>query len=69
MSSRPCQICTNCVMDTSDYMITFDEKGVCDHCRTFYEEIKPNWHTDEQGKRKCSALVDEIKRAGGIVLT
>ena len=29
------RICTNCVMDTSDSKITFDENGVCDHCRLF----------------------------------
>src|SRR5687768_15216280 len=41
------QICTNCVMDTSDSKIMFDERGVCDHCDTFHRKIKPNWHTDE----------------------
>ena len=30
-------ICTNCVMDTTDSKITFDEKGVCDHCNTFHD--------------------------------
>ena len=35
-------ICTNCVMDTTDSNITFDDKGVCDHCNTFYKDIKPN---------------------------
>lgn len=61
---REHKICTNCVMDTSDSMITFDEKGVCDHCRTFYQKIKPNWQPDEKGKQKCDALVSEIKKNG-----
>ena len=26
---RQYQICTNCVMDTTDSKITFDNKGVC----------------------------------------
>ena len=39
--SRPYQICTRCVMDTTDSKITFDEKGVCDHCRNFDKNIKP----------------------------
>ena len=47
---RPYQICTNCVMDTSDSKITFDEKGVCDHCNDFYTNVLPNWHTDEKGR-------------------
>ena len=48
---RKYQVCTNCVMDTTDSAITFDEKGVCDHCNTFYTAILPNWHTDEKGKK------------------
>ena len=58
------QICTNCVMDTSDSKITFDEKGICDHCNDFYENVKPNWHTDERGKKELSLIVEKIKREG-----
>lgn len=58
------RICTNCVMDTSDAMITFDHAGVCDHCRTFYEHTRPNWHTDERGRRSLMEMVERIKRAG-----
>jgi len=58
------QICTNCVMDTTDSKITFDEKGVCDHCNTFYKEILPNWHTDGRGGAELRKIVDKIKAAG-----
>jgi len=64
MINRPYQICANCVMDTSDTKIVFDEKGVCDHCNNFYKNILPNWHTDERGKNELEALVKKIKRAG-----
>ena len=57
-------ICSNCVMDTTDSRITFDDKGVCDHCRTFFEKVKPNWHTDERGERELRAMVEEIKSSG-----
>ena len=33
---RDYQICKNCVMDTTDSKITFDEKGVCDGQKTFF---------------------------------
>ncbi|MEG2207260.1 MAG: N-acetyl sugar amidotransferase [Clostridia bacterium] len=33
------QVCTRCVMDTSDPGITFDENGVCSSCRR-YEEVR-----------------------------
>ena len=64
MEKKEFQICTNCVMDTTDTKITFDEKGVCDHCNTFYKEIKPNWHTDERGWKKIVSIVDKIKLEG-----
>ena len=61
---REYQVCSNCVMDTSDSKIVFDDKGVCDHCRNFYENIKPNWHTDERGKQKLDAVLAKIKQDG-----
>ena len=39
------QICNRCVMDTSDPEITFDENGVCNHCKKFDEKILPYWKT------------------------
>lgn len=64
MTDRPYRICTNCVMDTTDAQISFDEHGVCDHCRSFYSQILPNWQTDEQGRRSLERRVDRIKRKG-----
>lgn len=51
-------------MDTTDSIIVFDEKGICDHCNTFYQHTLPNWHTDEKGQRALQALVGQIKQAG-----
>lgn len=34
---RPYQICTRCVMDTSDPWILFDAQGRCNHCTDFLE--------------------------------
>ena len=58
---RKYQVCTNCVMDTSDSAITFDEKGQCDHCNNFYNSIVPSWDTGETGAQKLEAVVDQIK--------
>lgn len=58
------EVCSNCVMDTTDSKIIFDEKGVCDHCNTFYRDIKPHWHTDEKGWAEISKIADGIKKAG-----
>ena len=51
-------------MDTTDSRITFDEKGVCDHCRNYYQHIAPVWHTDARGWEALQRKVDKIKRHG-----
>ena len=51
-------------MDTSDSKITFDEKGVCDHCNDFYKNVLPNWHTDETEQKKLNEVVAKIKKEG-----
>ena len=58
------RICVNCVMDTTDSKIIFDERGVCDHCNTFYNEILPKWHTDDRGDKALKKIVKKIKKAG-----
>lgn len=62
--NRQYQICSNCVMDTTDSRITFDGNGVCDHCNDFYTNVKPNWHTDELGRAEMEKLVENIKKDG-----
>lgn len=56
---RPYQRCTNCVMDTSDSAITFDEHGVCDFCNDFYQNIQPSW----QDKLKDPDLAGAARRS------
>jgi N-acetyl sugar amidotransferase len=57
-------ICSNCVMDTTDSKIAFDEKGICDHCNTFYTDIKPNWNPNDKGWAEISKIADDIKKEG-----
>ncbi|RYG88687.1 MAG: N-acetyl sugar amidotransferase [Alphaproteobacteria bacterium] len=63
-SARPYQICNNCIMDTSDSKIVFDDKGVCEYCNNYYDNILPNWHPDETGERQIMAQIEQIKRDG-----
>lgn len=64
MNNRKYQICNNCVMDTTDSNIVFDEKGVCDHCNNFYTNLKPNWHPDEEGAKQLAVILAKIKHDG-----
>ncbi len=63
-TKRSYQICSNCVMDTSDSMIAFDDQGVCDHCNGFKQDVLPNWHPNDKGKEMFRRQVEEIKAAG-----
>lgn len=58
------QVCCNCVMDTSDSKIVFDEKGVCDHCNTYYNDILPFWNKGVGHEKKLEGLISKIKREG-----
>ncbi len=64
MKQEQFQICTKCVMDTTDSKIVFDENGVCDHCNTFYKDILPNWHTDAKGDKALKEIITKIKKEG-----
>mgnify|MGYP000864571040 CR=1 FL=1 len=64
MSIRKYQICTKCVMDTSDPNITFDDLGVCNHCRNFENNIRPIWFPDERGEPILAKMIQEMKSYG-----
>lgn len=61
MANTSYQICTHCIMDTSDPHIVFDSKGRCDYCNNFDATIRPNWHTDEVGAGQLKQLADSIR--------
>ena len=64
MEKREYQRCTQCVMDTTDSKISFDEHGVCDHCRNFEKRIKPYWKPKENDFEGLGKLAQEIRKAG-----
>lgn len=61
---RPYQRCTQCVMDTTDSKIEFDEKGVCDHCRNFEKNNKPFWKPQENRFAELEEVAKKIRKAG-----
>ena len=57
---REYQICTKCVMDTSDPNITFDEDGICSHCKSFnYADLN-----DFNNESILLNQINIIKKAG-----
>lgn len=51
-------------MDTSDRIIRFDDKGVCDHCNNYYSHTLPNWRTDARGRQELDQMVNAVRAAG-----
>ncbi|MEN9949699.1 MAG: hypothetical protein RLY85_451 [Bacteroidota bacterium] len=64
MSSRPYQICTKTIMDTTDPNIIFDANGISDYYHNFQETILPNWHTDERGYKELMQTAEQIRKEG-----
>lgn len=59
LPERKYQICTKCVMDTTDPDIVFDENGVCNNCRD-YKNLEKYLHTFQE----LEGRIKEIKEAG-----
>lgn len=64
MNREEYQRCSKCVMDTSDTKISFDENGVCDHCRNFEKKIKPFWKPQENRFEELEQISKVIRKAG-----
>lgn len=61
---RKYQICTCCVMDTSDPEIEFDEKGVCNRCNEYKNRILPDWNYGNGHEEELNRLLSDIKKKG-----
>lgn len=63
-ASSKYQICTRCVMDTSDPDITFDAEGVCNHCRRADRLLEAIRITPEESERELHRMADKIRSEG-----
>lgn len=55
-------ICTKCVMDSTDPEITFNSSGVCSHCITFEEKVKPVWYPGTpKAEKELDSIIKQIK--------
>jgi len=63
-STHSYQICTRCIMDTTDPDIVFDEHGVCQHCHRYDVELPKRVFHGDEGKNRLQKLVDTIQSTG-----
>lgn len=66
MKKRKYQICSNCIMDTSDHRIAFNSEGICDHCLNFFDNLNQTWQDSINNKRvsRLKLIANKIKEAG-----
>jgi N-acetyl sugar amidotransferase len=64
MAVRAYQICTRCVMDTSDPLIQFDEEGRCNLCTDFLENRVGIIKTSGKSDATLEELMDRVRRRG-----
>lgn len=64
MTAIDYQICTSCIMDTTDHAIVFDHSGRCEYCNNFESTVKPNWDTSSEGERQLDETAGTIRAAG-----
>jgi len=58
------QICTRCVMDTTDPDIRFDDHGICHHCHLYDRVVAGSIVTGQRGLEQLDAWAREMKEAG-----
>lgn len=64
MESRKYQQCTRCVMDTTDPLINFDEKGQCNHCTNFFDVKKKYLYQSEKSDTQLAQVIAKMKKDG-----
>ena len=60
MNNKNYQMCTSCVMDTTDPEINFDKNGVCNHCREFDEVTSKRWFPNDEGAKKLEVIYEKM---------
>lgn len=64
MVNKNLQVCSHCVMDTTDKNIFFDDKGVCNRCNEYEERIVKWWNYGKGHEAELNKILAEIKAAG-----
>lgn len=62
MENENYKMCIRCVMDTTDLEISFDENGVCNHCRDFDKVTSKRWFPNDEGSKKLEVIYEKMKK-------
>lgn len=61
---REYQVCTRCVMDTTDPDIVFDDGGVCNHCTNALQKLRDNYGDKTKNREKLLDIIKQVKKEG-----
>lgn len=61
MNKLEYQICSRCIMDTTDPNIIFGANGVCNHCLDYDKKKSKFWKPGVEGRKEIEAKFHEIK--------
>ncbi len=64
MEKTHSQICTRCVMDTSDLGISFTSEGLCNHCIEFLDKRNKYTYKGTESDVQLDKIIARIKEAG-----
>ena len=64
MEEKLYQLCTRCVMDTTDPGILFNENGECNLCTEFLDKRIKHKFQGEQSNQQLNALIEQMKADG-----
>ncbi|MDF2438540.1 MAG: hypothetical protein K0Q95_2916 [Bacteroidota bacterium] len=63
-AERQYQLCTRCVMDTSDPSIRFNEAGECNNCNEFISKRAKHKYHGSDSDKEFASIINEMKEAG-----
>jgi len=64
MQYKDYKICKKCVMDTSDPDITFDDSGICNHCKKYEEVTNSRVYLEKRSENALGDIIQKIKENG-----
>jgi len=58
------KICSRCIYDERTPAIIFDEKGVCNYCKTFDSLLEEYQTGKPEGEKRMNEIIEKIKKDG-----
>jgi putative aminotransferase len=61
-NEKKLNICSRCIMDTTDALLTFNNNNICDYCLNFEKNILPTWKKNLENVDNLEKISFKIKQ-------